>query len=198
MTTSEHGTTTFLPLPIDLLSAFFEEMSSIPPKLSAPQNSYRLVRIFALVVAIPLSIFTFWLLLINELRVGFNIFGSGFDLSFAVAAFICWWFALRGEYEKSRVSLSRRQWQPPCGQHERSADPRSPRARRRRCGFPSRLPAARHEESARRLHLLFRRQPLPGFVPGRSRHHLQPQPAVRRRHRRTRSDHRGARRQRPL
>ena len=105
MTTSEHGTTTFLPLPIDLLSAFFEEMSSIPPKLSAPQNSYRLVRIFALVVAIPLSIFTFWLLLINGLRVGFNIFGSGFDLSFAVAAFICWWFALRGEYEKSRVRM---------------------------------------------------------------------------------------------
>jgi hypothetical protein len=58
--------------------------------------------------------------------------------------------------------------------------------------------ATHHEESARRLHLLFRRKRLSGAVTGRSRHHLQPQPVVRRRHCRTRADHRGARRQRPL
>jgi hypothetical protein len=79
-------------------------MSNTPPKLSDTQTSCKIPRILALVGAIILSVYSF-MVFVTALRTGFDFFGSGFLLGPAVAAFLCWWFALRGEYKKSRVRM---------------------------------------------------------------------------------------------
>jgi hypothetical protein len=78
-------------------------MNDLLPKLP-PQTSCKTPRILALVVAISLSVYSF-VVLVTALRTKFTFFGSGFLLGPAVAAFLCWWFVLRGEHEKSRVRM---------------------------------------------------------------------------------------------
>jgi hypothetical protein len=79
-------------------------MSSISPKFPIPEASGKNLRIVAFVVAMFLSFCTFWLFL-YKLCSGDDILGSGFNLGFAVAALICWWFALHGAHQRSRVRM---------------------------------------------------------------------------------------------
>jgi hypothetical protein len=79
-------------------------MSGIPPKFSDVQTSWRILRILAFVGAIILSVLSV-MILSTALHTEFTLLGSGFILSPAVAASLCWCFALRGECKKSRMRM---------------------------------------------------------------------------------------------
>jgi len=59
-------------------------------------------RIIAAVVALPLSIFSFLVVRTTILSDKVNLIACGFDLSFTIAAALCWWFALRGHVSSNR------------------------------------------------------------------------------------------------
>jgi hypothetical protein len=83
-------------------------MSDIPPKIPMPQIPYKLWRVLALIAAIPLSGFALMVFLtvfFTGKRTNFSFLGSGMILGPATVAFLCLWFALRGEYKRSRARM---------------------------------------------------------------------------------------------
>ena len=75
-------------------------MSSEPVR-----GSLLIPRIIAALLALPLTAVTFLVVRTTLLSDKVNLLAIGFDLSFAAAAALCWWFALRGHVSSNRVIM---------------------------------------------------------------------------------------------
>jgi hypothetical protein len=72
--------------------------------ITSGSNSYTAQRILAAIVALPLTVFAL-LVILNQLRVGFDLIGAIFGSGAGMTAIICWWFALRGHIAEIRVRI---------------------------------------------------------------------------------------------